>query len=59
MEACECVHESNDMHSLEAQEQRRSYSLICRGEKPNTVDDYLMLPVEDAGFVVIRQTIEF
>lgn len=59
MEACEYLSANATGMQFEVHEQKKSYSLICRGERRNTIDEYLLLPVEDSGFVVVRQTIEF
>lgn len=36
----------------------RSYTILCKGANPNCVENYLLIPVEGTGFVVIKQEID-
>jgi hypothetical protein len=42
-------------HGLET---ARSYSIFCPGGSPHTIENYLLIPIEGAGFVVIKQEID-
>ncbi len=39
-------------------EQNGAYTVLCPGEIPDTVDNYLLVAVDGIGFVVIRQVID-
>ncbi len=36
----------------------RSYSIFCSGERSNIVENYIMIPIDGTGFVVIKEDIE-
>lgn len=44
--------------NAERRGQRSAYTVLCPGELPDTVDNYLLVEVDGIGFVVIRQVID-
>jgi|GEM_PF-3874478 hypothetical protein len=36
----------------------KSYSILRVSESENSIENYLLIPIEKAGFIVIRQIIE-
>lgn len=55
---CEFVNPLKDMPPLDEYEiPSRTYSILRRGETGTDFENLIMIPIEKAGFVVIRQKI--
>lgn len=48
---CECVPPVKRLKS------ERSYTVCCSDDLRNTLENYTLIPIEKAGFVVIKQII--
>ncbi len=48
---------ANDSILTEKTNIDKSYSIFCSGERSDTVENYVMIPIDGTGFVVIKEDI--
>ncbi len=46
------------MNVLKLKKPQTTYTIFSPGEKPGTIENYLLLSIDGMGFLVIKQTID-